>query len=837
MPQDHDRPEAESHIAGGASPGGGAEKDVLELRSEMRSDAPAAVAASTGLSTSPSKEEKPQGGGSTELVPVLGSYGGTAIARRDAGPSSAAFAAEQLLPVLKGAAAGAPVRLHTLADLRLTLRVTASIWARPEIVAERRTGCAPVGPVEETAEAAAAALSPLAEAELARGRGLATLRENVTADPWTALSGLQGDDLGPVLAESRSVVTRCTDCAGAGGFACIDCSGVGRRVCASCAGSGQVNEACPSCRLAASGGDSKVALDPKNAWKFLLDQVSSGGEGGRTAERTVAGAQEGDVARKDCPDCRGVGVRRTDCANCAGAGERRCQSCAGSGRVVCTPCAGTGFLTDIYSGRARYERSLHLALSTGEANNDAPAEAAEAIRRSWDALIAARAFTPRLVGFQSSGFAAQAVFEADLPLSRLRAVIGARSPRMTLDFWAAGEPAMLLDPPKALDTLHRRAVDRARVATREGRRQVASALSDLACGRAALRAAARRDRDLPPGAFGPLASDGENARMLDLARAAHGAVGWREERQVWTAAALLAAPAGLLAAQGLSVPAGMAVAPIAAAFTPEAYLAPDASPFWDTFGAVWALIVASAPFIILWLLAGSVATWVYRRATRRTLGFARSRSAGRLFFGRAPLVALAGAATLYLTGLGVGAPEPPADSPRSRGGTLQAAAVATEGKKPGDDRGSSVTVAAFGGGDELNAFAALTPVDSEWRSNGTRLAVISGDGEAVLSARCEQRVALFRLDTTGDAPWREKNPPGLAWRTERGGLHVNRLEMRADRSGAVAPEWRASDGAVRALRRNSSLLINWATGKRSAQHEFTLRGSSKALNDVMDSCR
>lgn len=809
--------------------------------------------ATTGESAPAEKGESEAA--STQLVPTLGSMGATSVALRSAEAGAASLAAQQLAPVLTGAAAGAPVRIETLSDRRLTLRVTASIWARPEIVTERKTGCAPTGPVEESAEAAAGALRPLAESELAKGRGLQTLRANLTTDPWTALAGLQGDDLGPVLAESRSVVSRCPDCAGAGGFACVDCSGLGRRVCSSCAGGGQVDQGCPSCRRAASGLDSgKTALDPKKAWTFLMDQVSSGGSAGEAAQNSVATATDRVVGRRDCGDCHGAGKMRVDCANCAGAGERRCQSCTGTGRVVCTPCEGTGFLTDIYTGRARFERSLHLALSTGESQSP-PQEAIDAIRVSWDELVARRVFEPRLVGFQSSGFAAQAVFEAEIPLSRLRATIGARSPRLTMEFWAAGDPATLLAPPKALDTLHRRAVDRARVSTREGRRQIASALSDLTCGRAALRAAARRERELPSGAFGPLASDGENARLLELARASHGSVGWREERQVWSAAALLAAPAGWLAAQGLSAPAEIAVAPIAAAFAPSPSAAEIGASWWETLGAVWALLIAAAPFAMLWLLAGSAAAWIYRRATKRTLGFARTRSAARVFLGGAPLVALSAALVFYLFGLTLGAPGAHRGGAEPPGGPVQVAAVsrsqdaqASTPPQPrprpaevaaadsADGEGSGVTVLGFdlSAGDKS---ASLQAVDREWRRVGRVAAIRSRDGRAVLAARCEASGATFRLEEADGARiWSQRGTLNVDWSTERNQLRIRSLSMREDDSGQAAPEWRASFGAIRALRRDGELTVTWSAAGDQARRVFRLNGSSRAIGEILKGC-
>ncbi|MEM9725987.1 MAG: zinc finger-like domain-containing protein [Pseudomonadota bacterium] len=779
---------------------------------------------------------------STDLVPVLPGRG-VSLEPLQPGAPAKPVAAAQLAPILEGAAGGAPVTLETLSEETLTLRITASIWARPEIVSERRAGVEPDGPVVENAAAAVAALSPLADAELARGRGLQALHARLSVDPWEALTGLQGDEAGQPLTERRSVIVECSDCDSAGGFACAECSGTGRRICAACDGSGQVDQECPTCRGAQKPvAREGLALDPRRALYLLLGQSPSGvsAGGGRAAIRR----DDVDARRRGCADCGGVGAKRTECASCAGVGERRCQSCRGSGRVLCSSCAGEGSFTDLYSGQARLERSLHLAFSrTDKAAEPVSSEAADAVRASWDELVAARAFTPRLVSFQSSGFAAQAVFEAPLSLSRLRAVVGRRpgrslsgarrrDRRVTVEVWATGDPPTLLDPPKALDLLHRRAIDDARVSSREGRRQVADALSRLAGGRAALRAAARRERDLPDGAFGALATDAENARLMDLARAAHGAVGWRQERQVWTGAALIAAPLG--AAAALALAGSNAAAPSAEApafedpllqFFNEAAVAAQGAlaAFWEGFAPI-------APFLLLWLLSGMAAAWAYRRATRRALGFTRARSAWRFFLGGAtPLAATLIAAVLYAGGFfAASVAHDVATGDEAIFAAIAPVPATSTSTSTSTSTGEIVSEPAAATPEPGPPAIALRPRNDQWLADGGVAAVMAEGGRVVLWASCSGQRSRFHL-TGLDQGAGARTPTTLRWGTNRTGLKVRGAGMARAPDGVEAPSWRASAAAIRALRRDRRVVVRWSDRGRSGGHVFTLEGAAAAL--------
>ena len=52
----------------------------------------------------------------------------------------------------------------------------------------------------------------------------------------------------------------------------------------------------------------------------------------------------------------------------------------------------------------------------------------------------------------------------------------------------------------------------------------------------------------------------------------------------------------------------------------------------------------------------------------------------------------------------------------------------------------------------------------------------------------------------------------------------------------VAPEWRASFPAVRALRRDRRLSIDWSVGGAHGESAFRLVGSSDVLQQILNNC-
>ncbi len=695
---------------------------------------------------------------------------------------------EYLYAQLEGAAGGEPVEISPICDHHVRARFETSIWARADIVKTTAPGAAPVGPVVADEAAARAALAEAGAAAARHPALTSRLKPRLSTGEGPDFADMQGAWRESPLPQTRSVVRKCAACAGAGGFACDACEARGDRLCQRCDGAGKVDQVCPACRGRAKSSGARSIWD-----ESILSFRSKPSE---------------NEADPDCEACGGAGALKVECAVCEGAKRVTCALCEGSGRVECADCDGTGAETDRYSPTLLFQYACYTAA-------EPPLEpAAEAkFRRGAQMLFKLGLMRPRFFDFQSDALGHRAVYVAEAPFVGARVSIGRRSPRVMAELYAIGDGPTLIDPPPIVDALHQRALDGLRIAGADGPRRLADALGERDLGRAALRAAARREFAFDASDFEPLATQTYARRLFELAKVCHRFVGWRARRWYWPAAAL-AAPlmvAGLDATGVTSAFAGWtSVAAASGGF--EASAAQNAAAEGGAFVARFATIA------LWWVLALAGATALYRLTVRRVLGVGRKASRwDALRAGPAPLLGLLAGAGL--TALFVAAPTPDPDLV-ARAGQVAAGVEARREEAQG----------------RAAARAAADP--NGWRLYRGRDGVLFaraaalGPREASISIRCYEGRPLLRYEEV--APYLARGARiSIGLSTNRRALGVDRARVVED--GVV--EWGVDRLTLDSLRSGSWVRVEVLDGAmRWPIREFGLEGSAEAIDRAIEPC-
>lgn len=699
---------------------------------------------------------------------------------------------ESLYVQLDGAAGGEPVEIAPICDYQLKARFEVAIWARADIVRTTVPGNNPIGPVVEDEAEARAALAD-AGAEAAKHPALASrLKARLESGDGPVFSETQGFWREAPMPQTRSVVRKCAACAGAGSFACDACEAQGDRLCERCDGAGVVDQVCASCRgrARAAGGRWRPQWD-ESILSFRL----------RRTEKD---------ADPDCENCHGAGALTVTCAACDGAKRVPCALCAGTGRVECADCGGAGAQTDRYSPTLLFQYTIFTDVEPSVS----PVALAK-FRVGAQRLTKLGLLKPRFFDFKSDGLGYRATYLADAALVGARASIGRRSPRVAAEIYGVGDGPTLVDPPPLIDALHQRALDRLRMSGVDGPRRLADALADRDLGRAALRAAARREFNFDASEYEPLATQTYAQRLFELSKVCHRYAGWRSRRWYWPVAALTAPLLiGALDASGATS--------AFAGWTSLAAASNGASAEAARKVAEGGAIAARIATLVLWWLAAlGGAALLYRLSIKRLLGVGREASRWDVVrAGPAPVLGMIAGA--LMTALTLPTPEPSAQMLAEAGQVAET--VEAQRREAREEARARAQAEARG--------------PTAWRliqgPRGGPVARASalGPQPASLSIQCDEGRPILRY--VEYAPYLGRGARlSIGLSTNRSSLGLSAIRIRDE---GVA-EMIISARVMSALRNGAWLRVEFLEGPmRWPVREFDLEGSAAAIDQATSAC-